>query len=105
MTRSIDVEGLRRLNDYLHLNSGHAGVQFDAGPDWRPHLSALKIAAHNRLHGLETGAAFRNRLRHGPADPSRMSDRALDRVIQTCGDMDLVNRCRIEKATRLRAAA
>jgi hypothetical protein len=34
-----------------------------------------------------------------------MSDRALDRVIQTCGDMDLVNRCRIEKATRLRAAA
>jgi hypothetical protein len=103
--RSFDTDGLRRLNDYLHLNSGHAGVRFDAGSEWRPHLTALKIAVHNRLHGLETGAAFRNRLRHGPVDPSRMPDRALDRVIQTCGDKELVERCRVERAARLRAAA
>lgn len=109
--RSFDVDGLRRLNDYLRADIGVGFVRFDAGAHrgntWRGHLTALRMAAHNRLHQLESGSAFRDRVRHGPVDPGRMPDRALDRVIQTCRDMCLVERCRSERQRRAgrRAAA
>lgn len=103
-----DLDGLRRLHSYLYADIGVGFVRFDAADYahglsgyWREHLAELRIETHNRIHQLETGAAFRDRVRHGPADPERMPDRALDRVIQTCRDAELVARCRAEKARRM----
>jgi hypothetical protein len=95
--RSRDLVGLRRLDSYLRAPSG---VRFDTCDDWRVRHNALVMAVNNRIHQIESGAADRNRVRHGPADPCKMPDRALERVIQSCKDMNLVERCRAERAAR-----
>lgn len=99
--RSFDLDGIKTLLDLLRQgresNSFHVGRNYQA----HGHLTELIMAAHNRHHQLLSGAAFRKRVRHGPVDPHQMPDDALDRVIQSCRDMKLVNRCRMEKARRM----
>ena len=95
---SRDLAGLSELDALLRTTSGP--VRFDHGAGDARQRNALLIATHNRRHQLETGAAFRDRVRHGPADPARMPDRALERVIQGCRDLALVERCRRERARR-----
>ena len=101
ISQSTDLDGLRAVLDYLRSPIGL--VRFDHGLNWRGHHAALRMAVHNRLHQLESGSAFRNRRRHGSADPTKMPDQALNRVIQTCRDMELVEKCRAEKAIRMTA--
>lgn len=104
LLQSRDLDGLRRVLEYLRLGRCGGLYRFDAcGHDrgWKDHWAALVAAAHNRIHQLETGAADRDRVRHGAPDPARMPDDALNRIIQTCRDMSLVDACRMERAKRL----
>lgn len=66
----------------------------------RFHLAQLRMAIHNRLHRRRSGAAYRQRERHGAPDPAKIPDHALLRVIQSGRDMALVEVCRAERARR-----
>ena len=107
---SNDLDGLKLLSRYLHGEIDFAWkVRFNQSflfggerPTVKgksPHWVRLKIETHNRIQQIESGNP--DRVRHGPADPAQMPDHALDRVIQTCKDMALVERCRNEKRKRV----
>ena len=107
--QSNDIDGLRLLNRYLRKEIDFAwkvrfeqsyayGGEMSTTRGKSPHWVSLKIETHNRIQQIESGNP--DRIRHGPTDPAKMPDDALDRVIQTCKDMGLVERCRVEKRRR-----
>lgn len=101
--RSSDVTGITRLLDFLRAGKKTNIFNETRLYSGQEHLNSLIIAAHNRHHQLVTGSAFRDRSWHGEPNPALMPDKALNRVIQSCRDLALVERARIEKARRMRS--
>jgi hypothetical protein len=64
-------------------------------------LGVLRMEVGNQLARVRSGRAAVPRPKGPRLDPTRLPDTALDRLIQTHCDMNLVERLRAEKARRL----
>lgn len=98
LERAEDLFDRARYND---VPSGRG-----LGRVWtREHLGGLLVETRNRLDAVRSGRAFQPRRFKGPRlDPVCLPDAALDRLIQTHSDLQLVERLRQERRRRQLAA-
>lgn len=109
--RSLTVERIRQSRDVTGLH--RAARMFDFGRHnpipahhglatvfSRAEMGTLLVELRNRRAALVSGSAMFPRKKGPRLDPARLTDGALDRLIQSHPDLTLVQRLREERALR-----
>ena len=109
--RSLTIERVRRSRDAAGLH--RAAGMFDLGRHnaipahhglasvlTRSEMGAMLVELRNRRHALINGRADFARPKVPKLDPARLTDAALDRLIQTHPDLGLIERLRHERELR-----
>jgi len=109
--RSLTVKRVRRSTD--HAGIERAARMFDLGrrnpvPAYhglasvlsRPEMGTMLVELRNRQRALVSGRAFAPRVKGPRLEPARLTDEALERLIQMHPDLALVDRLRTEREVR-----
>ncbi len=100
--RSCDRPGLLRAEQMFNLGRFNAIPKYHglASELSRAEMGTMLVELRNRRIALASGRAFLPRTKGPRLDPAQLTDAALDRLIQTHVDLNLVDRLRAERELR-----